>query len=110
MHTNGLDHDPVRDLIVLSLRNLNEIWVIDHSTTTEEAKGSKGGKQGKGGDLLMRWGNPQAWGAGEAKDQRLSGQHDAQFIPARATSSCSTMAARTGLPKCWRSPWCSTTS
>jgi hypothetical protein len=81
MHTNGLDHDPVRDLIVLSLRNLNEIWVIDHSTTTEEAKGSKGGKQGKGGDLLMRWGNPQAWGAGEAKDQRLSGQHDAQFIP-----------------------------
>jgi hypothetical protein len=81
MHTNGIDHDPVRDLIVLSLRNLNEIWVIDHSTTTEEAKGSKGGKQQKGGDLLMRWGNPLAFGAGEAKDQRLSGQHDAQFIP-----------------------------
>lgn len=81
MHTNGIDHDPVRDLIVLSLRNLSEIWVIDHSTTTEEAKGSKGGKQGKGGDLLMRWGNPQLWGGGEAKDQQLSGQHDAQFIP-----------------------------
>jgi len=81
MHTNGIDHDPVRDLIVLSLRNLNEIWVIDHSTTTEEAKGTKGGRHGKGGDLLMRWGNPQAYGAGEAKDQRLAGQHDAQFIP-----------------------------
>jgi hypothetical protein len=81
MHTNGIDHDPVRDLIVLSLRNRDEIWVIDHSATTEEARGSKGGRHGKGGDLLMRWGNPQAYGAGEAKDQRLAGQHDAQFIP-----------------------------
>lgn len=33
--------------IVLSARGCNEIWVIDHSTTTKEAAGHTGGKGGK---------------------------------------------------------------
>ena len=34
----------------------------------------------KGGDLLYRWGNPQAYQGGTPADQQLNGQHDAQWI------------------------------
>ncbi len=33
-----------------------------------------------GGDILYRWGNPQAYRAGDAGDQQLFVQHDAQWI------------------------------
>jgi hypothetical protein len=65
----------------VSLRNFSEVWIIDHSTTTREAAGHTGGKRGKGGDLLYRWGNPRVYRAGGPADQRLYGQHDAQWIP-----------------------------
>jgi hypothetical protein len=81
MHTNTVDYDPVRDLIVLSSPHLNEVWIIDHSTTTEQAAGKSGGKHKKGGDLLWRWGNPKNYRAGTKADQRLFYQHDVQFIP-----------------------------
>jgi len=81
LHTNGIDYRADLDLVVLSVHNLNEVWVIDHSTTTAEAASSKGGKRGKGGDLLVRWGNPETHGAGKAGDRQLSAQHDAQWIP-----------------------------
>lgn len=80
-HTNSIDYNPQLDQIVLSVLGFNEIWVIDHSTTTQEAAGHTGGKCGKGGDLLYRWGNPQTYGAGTAADQQLFAQHDAQWIP-----------------------------
>jgi hypothetical protein len=40
-----------------------------------------GGRRGKGGDLLYRWGNPRVYRAGTADDQRFYGQHNAQWIP-----------------------------
>lgn len=79
-HTNAIDHDPVNDQIILSVLEFHEIWVIDHSTTTEEAASHKGGRWGRGGDLLYRCGNPLAHGVGRFEDQTLFAQHDAQSI------------------------------
>jgi hypothetical protein len=80
-HVNAVSYNAKLDQIMLCPREFNEVWIIDHSTTTAEAAGSKGGKYGKGGDLLYRWGNPRAYRAGTAKDQRLFVQHDAHWIP-----------------------------
>lgn len=81
MHTNAIDYHPGLDLIVLSSPELGEIYVIDHSTTREEARGSTGGDRGAGGDLLWRWGNPQNHGTGGEDDQRLFYQHDPRWLP-----------------------------
>ncbi len=80
-HMNSLDYNPTLDQIVLSVRGCNEIWFLDHSTTTKEAAGHTGGKHGKGGDLIYRWGNPAAYGRGTTRDKQLVQQHDAQWIP-----------------------------
>ena len=80
MHTNAVYYNPELDQIILSIFGFGEFWVIDHSTTTEEAAGHTGGRYGKGGDLLYRWGNPEAYRAGTADDRRLYNQHDVQWI------------------------------
>jgi len=94
-HLNGIDYNPARDQIVFSCKHLKEVFVIDHSTTTAEAKTGSGGLSGKGGDFLFRWGNPTnygktgatfgvihdaAWGLGEtyqaqSEDSTLSTYH-----------------------------------
>ncbi len=80
LHTNSVDYNPEFDQILIDVHNFNEVWVIDHSTTIEEAAGHTGGNSGKGGDLLYRWGNPEAYDAGAAGDQKLFFQHDASWI------------------------------
>jgi hypothetical protein len=80
-HMNSVDYNPKFDQILLSSRHYNEIWVIDHSTTTAEAAGHDGGKYGKGGDLLYRWGNPQSYRHGSDENQQLFYQHNAHWIP-----------------------------
>ena len=61
MHANGLSYDSKNDLIFLSVNYYSEVWVIDHSTTTDESKSSLGGNYNKGGDLVYRFGNPTAY-------------------------------------------------
>ncbi|NER16212.1 aryl-sulfate sulfotransferase [Spongiivirga citrea] len=60
-HGNALTYDAENDLIYLSVNFYHEVWVIDHSTTNEEAAGTTGGNFGKGGDLVYRFGNPTAY-------------------------------------------------
>jgi hypothetical protein len=79
-HVNSIDYNADLDQIMLSARGYSEAWVIDHSTTNEEAAGHTGGRGGRGGDLLYRWGNPQVYDRGNANDQRLYSQHDAHWI------------------------------
>jgi hypothetical protein len=80
LHTNSVDYHEEFDQILLSVHNFNELWVIDHSTTTEEAAGHTGGNSGMGGDLLYRWGNPRAYKTGSITDQKFYGQHDASWV------------------------------
>lgn len=79
-HCNAMDYNSSLDQILLSPRNLNEIYIIDHSTTTAEAAGHTGGNSNMGGDLLWRWGNPQVYRQGGALDQKLFYQHDAKWV------------------------------
>jgi hypothetical protein len=80
LHTNSVDYHAELDLVVLSTPELCELWVIDHSTTTAEAATSSGGRRGRGGDLLWRWGNPVMHGAGTKDDQRLFYQHNPTWL------------------------------
>lgn len=80
IHCNSIDYNPQLDQIMLCGRTFDELWVIDHSTSTKEAATGQGGKSGKGGDLLYRWGNPFSYFAGTPFDQKLFGQHDPHWI------------------------------
>ena len=51
IHLNALDYNPELDQIVMSSNTLDEIFIINHAMTTEEAAGPAG-------DFLYRWGNP----------------------------------------------------
>jgi len=81
IHANGIDYNAKLDQIVMSCHNISEVWIIDHSTTTSQAKSHSGGSCNKGGDLLYRWGNPIAYGKGTSLNRKLFRQHNAQWIP-----------------------------
>ncbi len=79
-HINAIDYNEEFDQILLTSAGQNEIWVIDHSTITEEAAGHTCGTSGKGGDLLYRWGNPWAYQAGTSGDKKFFFHHDARWV------------------------------
>ncbi|MCA9911314.1 MAG: aryl-sulfate sulfotransferase, partial [Anaerolineae bacterium] len=74
LHVNAIQYNAALDQIVLSTRTYSEIWVIDHSIPTEEARG-------EAGDLLFRWGNPATYSVGAPADRPLYFQHDPNWIP-----------------------------
>lgn len=74
IHANTMAYNAELDQIAISAREFNEVWIVDHSLTTEEAAT-------EAGDLLYRWGNPEAYDRGGPEDQVLHWQHDVQWIP-----------------------------
>jgi hypothetical protein len=72
-HANSIYYNIDLDQIMLSVLFFDEIWIIDHNTTTDQAAGVKG-------DLLFRWGNPITYNQGSIEDQKLFGQHNAHWI------------------------------
>ncbi len=79
-HMNSVAYNPALDQIVVSIHGFSEIWVIDHSTTKDEAASHAGGRSGKGGDLLYRWGNPRAYQSAARSEQKLFAQHAGGWI------------------------------
>lgn len=77
-HMNGIDYNEDLDQIVVSMHNMDAVFVIDHSTTTSEAASHLGGNSGMGGDFLYRWGNPASYGA--SGTTQFDVIHDAHWI------------------------------
>jgi len=80
LHVNSIDYNPLIDHIMISVPQFDEIWIIDHSTSTEEAAGHFGGSANHGGDLIYRVGNPKTHDKGDSTDQILFYQHDAHWV------------------------------
>jgi hypothetical protein len=78
-HMNGIDYNEELDQITMSMHFMNQVFVIDHSTTTAEAAGHTGGNSGMGGDFLYRWGNPASYGASGSTNFDVV--HDAHWVP-----------------------------
>ncbi len=79
-HINSVDYNAELDQVVLSSATYGELWFIDHSTTMAEAAGDSGGRHGRGGDLIYRWGNPLTTKSGSLDEATLYWQHDARWI------------------------------
>ena len=94
LHLNGISYNAQLDQIVVSSHNLDEFYVIDHSTTTAEAASHNGGNSGKGGDILYRWGRPQNYGA--SGDQYFDVLHCAYWIPEDLPGGGNIMAFNNG--------------
>ncbi len=77
---NTVDYNPLLDQVLVASPTFSEVWIIDHTTTTQEAASHSGGFSGRGGDLMYRWGNPQVYRHGTSADQKLFFAHGAHWI------------------------------
>jgi hypothetical protein len=80
LHCNAVTYNAEFDQIMISAREANEVFVIDHSASTVEITGHTGGAHGRGGDLIYRFGNPQNYDRGTEDDRKLFLQHDCRWV------------------------------
>ncbi len=80
-HVNGIDYNAQLDQVMLSIRGNNELFVIDHSTTTAQAASHSNGVHNIGGDILYRWGDPRQYDRGTIANRQLYQQHHTHWIP-----------------------------
>lgn len=69
LHANSVRYNAKRDEVMISIHNLNEIWIISRKT----------------GDIVYRYGNPANYKSGTTQEQTLFGQHDARWLDADGT-------------------------
>jgi hypothetical protein len=99
IHANALDYNADFDQLMFSARAFDEVWVIDHSTSVEEAAGHTGGNQGMGGDLLYRWGNPLTYRRGDSTSHLFHAQHNCQWIRSGLKGAGNIMVLDNGLQR-----------
>ena len=80
VHANAIDYNPYLDQILISAPGMSEVWIIDHSNSTSTTSDSLG-------DLMYRWGNPEAYDRGTPNDTKLFWQHDAHWVRDNAPDS-----------------------
>jgi len=97
IHLNSIDYNAELDQILVSSHRMCEVWIIDHSTTTSEAASHSGGNSGAGGDLLYRWGNPQAYKRGNQTTKIFYGQHHASWVPSNYPNEGKILVFNNGL-------------
>lgn len=64
LHANSVRYNATRDEVMISIHNLNEIWIISRTS----------------GDIVYRYGNPMNYKRGTQQNQVLFGQHDARWL------------------------------
>lgn len=84
-HLNSIVLNEQRNEIIVSSRNFDEVWIIDHSTTSEEAASDNGGDHDLGGQFLFRYGNDSTYQE-NPESIIFDGQHDAKFLLDPVTS------------------------
>jgi hypothetical protein len=77
----SIDFFPMMNQILISSEALGEIYILDHSTTTQQAASHFGGFSNRGGDLLYRWGNPASYRQGDNTNRKLWNQAEAHWVP-----------------------------
>lgn len=105
IHANSIAYNPELDQIVMNSRHTCEFYIIDHSTTSQEAAGSSGGTSNMGGDFLFRWGNPWAYDQGFGTDIKLFGAHDVQWIPDSLEGPNKILLFNNGWQRPFGEPW-----
>lgn len=64
LHANSVRYNVNRDEVMISIHNLDEIWIISR----------------KSGEIVYRYGNPLNYKRGTQQNQVLFGQHDARWL------------------------------
>jgi hypothetical protein len=91
-HANAIDYNAELDQIMISLRSHSELWIIDHVTSTEAARGPAG-------DLLFRFGNPANHRQGKVAKRHLFAQHDTEWIGEGGAGTGSILVFNNGVKK-----------